>query len=60
MDFEIRTFEKETDKDFFDKLNFESFKHDFIRGQNIPRKKRERSLGNSKQLTPLIRGAKTI
>jgi GNAT superfamily N-acetyltransferase len=36
MDFEIRTLRTETDRDFFDQLNFESFKHDFIRGENIP------------------------
>ena len=53
MDFKIRILEKETDKDFFDKLNFESFKHDFIRGKDVPEEEARRKFREFEAADPL-------
>jgi GNAT superfamily N-acetyltransferase len=53
MAFKIRTLEKETDKNFFDKLNFESFKHDFIRGKDIPEEEARKKFREFEAADPL-------
>jgi GNAT superfamily N-acetyltransferase len=53
MDFEIRTLATETDKAFFDQLNFESFKHDFIRGRDISEEEARKKFREFEAAEPL-------
>ena len=53
MEFKIRTLEKEADKDFFDQLNYESFKHDFFRGKKVLEEEARKKFREFEEADPL-------